>query len=156
MIFQCNPVINIIATYALTETSSDQEKEQFYNDLNDSITSIPQHNFVVIAGDFNAPIGSNSHETSPSLIGSYMYHDQTNTNGQYLIDFYEEQNLISAFHRQPHKRNHMWTWEHPNVRSKAQIDHILIRKKWINSLSKCRAYSSVKIDLDHRIVTANI
>ena len=85
--FQCNPVINIITTYAPTETSSEQEKEQFCNDVNDSVASIPQHNFVVIAGDFNACIRSTSHETSPSVIRSYAYHDQTNTNGQYLVDF---------------------------------------------------------------------
>ena len=91
----------------------------------------------------------------PSTIG-YAYHELTNKNGQYLVDFCEEQNLISCFHRQPHKRNHMWTWEHPNMRNKAQIDHILVRKKWANSVRKCRAYSSVEIDSDHRMVTANI
>ena len=79
--FQCNPLINIIATYAPTETSSEQEKGQFYSDLNDSVASIPQHNFVVIAGGSNTRIGSNSHETSPSVIGSYIGHDQANTNG---------------------------------------------------------------------------
>ena len=85
--FQCDLVINIIATYATTETSSEREKKQFYNDKNDSVASTPQHNSVAIAGDFNARIGSTSHDTSPSVLGSYMYHEQTNTNGQYLVDF---------------------------------------------------------------------
>ena len=106
--FQCNPVINIIVTYEPTETSSEQEQEQSYNDLNDNIASILQHNFVVITEDFNACIGSTSHETSPSVLGSYMYHDQTKTNDQYLVDFCGEQNLISVFHCQSHKRNCMW------------------------------------------------
>ena len=142
VVFQCNPVVNIVATYAPTETSSNQEKELFYNALNDSVASIPQHNFVVIAG-------------APSVIGRYMYHDQTYTNEQHLVDFCEEQNLISAFHCQSHKRNHMWIWEHRNMRTKVQIDHILMRKKWANSRRKYRAYSSVEIDLDDSIVTAN-
>ena len=105
-----------------------EKKKQFYNDKNDSVASTPQHNSVAIAGDFNARIGSTSHDTSPSVLGSYMYHEQTNTNGQYLVDFWEQQNLISAFHRQTHKRNHMWAWEHPKIKSKAQIDHLLMRK----------------------------
>ena len=46
--------MNSIATYVPTETSSEQEKEQFYNDLSDSVANIPRHNFVVIAGDSNA------------------------------------------------------------------------------------------------------
>ena len=139
--FQCNAVINI-TTYAPKETSSEQEKERFHNYLNDSVASIPQHNFVVMAGVFNARIGSKSHET--------------NTNEQYLVDFCKEQDLISAFQFQPSRRNHMWTWEHPNMRSKAQIDQILMCKKWANTLRKCRAYFSVEIDSDHYIVTANI
>ena len=40
--------------------------------------------------DFNIRIGSNSHETSPSVIGIYMYHGQKNTNQEYLVDFCEE------------------------------------------------------------------
>ena len=97
MTFQCNPVIGIIVTYAPTETTLEQEKEQFYNYLNVSVASIPQHNFVVIAGDFNARIGSTT------------YHDHSNTNGQHLVDSCEEQNLISTFYHQTHKKNHMWT-----------------------------------------------
>ena len=52
--FQPNQIINIFAIFAPTETSSEQEKEQFYNNLNDSVTNILQHNFVIIAGDFSA------------------------------------------------------------------------------------------------------
>ena len=85
--FQCNSVTNSIATYAPTETSSEQEKEQFYNDLSDSVANIPRHNFVVIAGDSNAFVGLTSHKASPSITGSYIYHDQTNAYGQYLVDF---------------------------------------------------------------------
>ena len=33
---------------------------------------------------------------------------------------------------------------------------ILIRSKWVNSIRNCRAYSSVELDSDHRIVTATI
>ena len=54
------------------------------------------------------------------------------------------------------QENHMWTREHPNRRSKAQIDHILMHKKWASSLRKCRAYSIIEIYSDHHIVTANI
>ena len=43
-----------------TETSSELENEQFYNDLNNNVASIVQHNFDVIAGDFNARIDSTS------------------------------------------------------------------------------------------------
>ena len=120
--------MNSIATYVPTETSSEQEKEQFYNDLSDSVANITRHNFVVIAGDSSACASLTFHKTSPSVIGSYMYHDQTNAYGQYLVDFREEQNLTSNFHRQPNKKNHIRTREHLNMRSKVQIYHISINQ----------------------------
>ena len=41
---------------------------------------------------------------------------------------------------------------HPSG-SKHQLDHILINNKWVNSLQNCRAYNSVELDSDHRIVS---
>ena len=37
--------------------------------------------------------------------------------------------------------------------TKHQLDHILINSKWVNSLRNCRAYNSVELDSDHRIVS---
>ena len=41
---------------------------------------------------------------------------------------------------------------HPNG-SKYQLDHILTISKWVNSLRNCRAYNTVEVDSDHRIVS---
>ena len=47
----------------------------------------------------------------------------------------------------------MWTYEDPK-RSKHQIDYILWRKKWINSVKNCHAYNTMSaVGSDHRIVT---
>ena len=40
--------------------------------------------------------------------------------------------------------------------SKAQLDHILINGKWLNSIRNVRAYNSVELNSDHRIVSAKI
>ena len=50
----------------------------------------------------------------------------------------------------------LWTDTCTN-NSKAQIDYVLINKKWKNSTMNCEAYSSFEIaSSDHRIVTAKI
>ena len=36
----------------------------------------------------------------------------------------------------------MKTWEHPDGINRAHIDHILLRRKWRNSLRTCRVYST--------------
>ena len=40
---------------------------------------------------------------------------------------------------------------------KTQVDYIMIRKKWMNSVKNCEAYNSFSsIGSDHRIITAKI
>ena len=50
----------------------------------------------------------------------------------------------------------LWTYTYAN-NTKAQIDYILINKKWKNSALNCEVYSSFEgVSTDHRIVTAKI
>ena len=50
----------------------------------------------------------------------------------------------------------LWTYTYLNS-TKAQVDYILMNKKWINSTLNCGAYSSFEgVSSDHRIVTTKI
>ena len=52
--------------------------------------------------------------------------------------------------------NKLWTFEYPNGK-RAQLDYVLVRRKWINSIKECRPYSSFSsVRSDHRIVTAEL
>ena len=56
----------------------------------------------------------------------------------------------------PKKGGKLWTYTYAN-NTKAQIDYVLINKKWKNSAMNCEAYSSFEgVSTDHRIVTAKI
>ncbi len=57
--------------------------------------------------------------------------------------------------RFPQPRNHLWTWTYPTG-STYQLDHILINSKWVNSLRNCRAYNSVELNSDHRIMSIRL
>lgn len=57
--------------------------------------------------------------------------------------------------RFPHPLGRLWTWNH-RAGSKHQLDHILINSKWVNSVRNCRAYNSVELDSDHRIVSIHL
>ena len=53
-------------------------------------------------------------------------------------------------------KSRLWTFEYPNG-ARAQLDYILFRKKWRNSIKDSRSYSSFSsIGSDHRIVSATI
>ena len=64
----------------------------------------------------------------------------------------EEQTFRPAQMKFSQPKCRQWTWMHPTG-SKHQLDHILINSNWSNSLRNYRAYNTVKLDSDHRIVS---
>ena len=51
----------------------------------------------------------------------------------------------------------LWTIMSNSTGAKTQVDYILIRRKWKNSLHNCKAYNSFRsVGSDHRILTAKL
>ena len=109
---------------------------------------MPLHNFLVIAGDLNAKLG-------PKDV-RYTYNNETNRNGEHLIDLMEEFNLFSANNSFMKSKGQLWTFEYPNG-NRAQLDYLLFRKKWRNSIKDSRSYSSFSsVGSDHRVISAKL
>ena len=109
---------------------------------------IPLHNFFILAGDMNAKLGPDDVK--------FTYNDKTNRNGEKLLEYMEEYNLFSSSNNFMKPRNQLWSFEYPSGQ-RAQIDYILFRKKWINSVKNSRSYSSFStVGSDHRIVSLDI
>ena len=49
--------ITVISAYAPTNDKDDQEKERFYENLEEVCNRIPRHDMVIIMGDLKAKIG---------------------------------------------------------------------------------------------------
>ena len=52
--------ITIISAYAPTMTNQDEVNNKFYEDVNVIITTVPSVDKLIILGDFNARVGSDS------------------------------------------------------------------------------------------------
>ena len=67
------------------------------------------------------------------------------------------ENILTCLNTNYQKREgKLWTYTYAN-NSKAQIDYVVINKKWKNSAMNCEAYSSFEgVSSDHRIVTAKL
>lgn len=50
---------HIISVYAPTETSPDAVKDAFYTQLQDIMDSLPRTEVIILAGEFNAHVGTN-------------------------------------------------------------------------------------------------
>ena len=146
--FEGNPKSTVIACYSPTNGSSDDDINVFYNELRSVVENVPPHNFLSIPGDFNAQLGPDD--------AKFTFHSETNRNGELLIDLMEEFNLFPANCNFMKPKNKLWTFEYPNG-VRAQLDYVLVRKKWQNSIKDCRPYFSFSsVGSDHRIVTADV
>ena len=147
--FNGNPRATIVSCYSPTNVSEENEIVTFYDELSSLVRSIPKHNMLVIGGDMNAQIGKNRNN-------KYSLHNTSNRNGQHLTDFMIENRLACLNTNYQKREGKLWTYTYAN-NTKAQIDYVLINKKWKNSALNCEAYSSFEgVSTDHRIVTAKI
>ena len=68
----------------------------------------------------------------------------------------DEYSLFASNNNFMKSRKQLWTFEYPSGK-RAQIDYILFRKKWRNSIKDARSYSSFStVGSDHRIVSSTI
>ena len=86
----------------------------------------------------------------------HTYHDATNRNGNYLGDIMTEFQLLAANAQFQKRRGKQWTFEGPTG-ALYQLDYILVRKKWRNSVLNAEAYNSFcSVGSTHRVVCAKI
>ena len=86
----------------------------------------------------------------------YSLHNTSNRNGQHLTEFIIENRLECLNKNYQKMEGKLWTYTYAN-NAKAQIDYVLINKKWKNSAKNFEVYSSFEgVSTDHRIVTAKI
>ena len=144
--FNGNPMTNVICCYSPTNSSDEDNVEQFYRQLTQLVKSTPKHNLTVIGGDFSGNI-ENIESANKS------FHSKTNRNAQYLLDFMAECELINLNLQYTKRPGKLGTFAFPND-MKAQLDYILINKKWRNSALNCEPYNTfTSVNSDHRITT---
>ena len=132
--FNGNPQTTVICCYSPTNVSDEAEVEEFYADLSSVTRQVPKHNILIIGGDLNVHLGRKDGF-------KYAYHTTTNRNGIMLKNFLLENNLICLNTKFQRRTGQLWTHDSPNG-SKAQLDYLIINKKWQNSAKNCRTFNS--------------
>ena len=144
--------LQVIVCYAPTNRHIDANKDQFYNTLTDLIASFARHDIVVVLGDLNATLGSDRRGYE-SVLGPHSSRSR-NDNGERHLD-------LCALHRLKisgswfRRRNMIWTWISNDVRTKKELDYIIVSARW-NIVQNCRVYRSADCgnNTDHRLVAA--
>ena len=100
--------IIVIQVYAPITNAEEDEVEQFYEDLQDLLTS--KKDVLFIIGDWNAKVGS---QEIPGITGKFGLGVQ-NEAGQRLTEFCQENTLIIANILFQQHRRRLYTWTSPD------------------------------------------
>ena len=124
----------VIQVYAPTSNAEEAEVEQIYEDLQELLEVTPQKDVLFILGDWNAKVGS---QGIPGVTGKFGLRVQ-NEAGQSLTEFCQEKALVIANTLfQQHKRR-LYTWTSPDGQYQHQIDYVLCRQRWRNSIQSAK------------------
>jgi Reverse transcriptase (RNA-dependent DNA polymerase)/Endonuclease/Exonuclease/phosphatase family len=146
--------ISIVNGYAPTEKDEIEEKEMFYEKLEQTCENIPKHDTLVVMGDFNAKIGKEEH--LKEVAGKETLHEETTDNGLRLCNLATEMDMIVASTKFKHKKVHKITWTIPGQTKGNQIDHVLIKRKRENMIEDVRSYRGTSVNTDHHLVIAKM
>ena len=146
--------ITIIQCYAPTNESDEESKEDFYNQLQRETEKAPRHDLLVVMGDLNAKVGTDS--TGYERVMGKHGIGTRNDNGERLVEFCAMNNLVIGGTLFTHLDIHKQTWISPNGRDRNQIDHLMINGMWRRSLLDVRTKRSADVGSDHHLVTAFI
>ena len=147
--FNGNTGTMIISCHSPTNASDEKDLDAFYNKLSSLVRSISKHNLLIIGGDMNAQIVKNENN-------KFSLHSLSNRNEVHLTEFSLGNGLPCLNTKFKKRRGKLLTNTYAN-KDKAQLDYILMNKKWIYIAFNSEVYSTFKgVSPNHRIVTAKI
>ncbi|KAK2712445.1 hypothetical protein QYM36_011212, partial [Artemia franciscana] len=98
----------IIACYAPTNETTEEEKDAFYNMLNSATKDVPRHDILCLVGDLNAKVDADRQYCPEVLDPRGM--GEINENGTLLINYALSNDLIIGGSMFDHKTIHKYTW----------------------------------------------
>ena len=145
----------VIQTYAPTNDASEEEKNKFYNQLQQVYDETNKHDLVLTMGDLNAKIGYQM-AGEEGTVGQHALVGERSENGERFVASCMENNMAITTTQYPHKDIHKYTWTSPDGRTKNQIDHIAINGKFRKSITDVRTYRGADAATDHNLVMCKL
>ena len=110
--------ITVVQVYSPTTDATEEEMDNFYGVLQDTLDSISGRDITMMIGDCNAKVGKDGRETCNS--GKFDLGDR-NERGDRLVEFCTANDLVIGNTMFQHHKRRLWTWRSPGDRVKNQI-----------------------------------
>ena len=146
--------MTVIQVYAPHNEREEEEKEQFYQELQETVDGCNKNDIVIVMGDLNAKVGNDNtgYERTMGIHGLGVQ----NENGEKLCEFCQSNGLVITGTLFPHKDIHKATWTSADGRTRNQIDHLMISGKWRSSVLDTRVQRGADASSDHYMVKTKI
>lgn len=144
----------LISAYAPTMQSSDEVKEEFYEELRHLLKKVPATDSIFLLGDFNARVG-NDYKSWPSVLGKHLV-GTVNSNGLLLLSLCSEFKLCVTNSIFQQANIYKGTWCHPRSKHWHTLDYVITRQSDRNSLKSTRAHRGSECWSDHRLLRCKL
>ena len=144
-----NTMLNIISGYAPQVGCSQQEKDQFYENLESEMRRIPLHEELIIGGDLNGHVGKDRSHFEREH-GGHGY-GQQNPEGESILSFAAQAyNLVVANTYFQKKDEHLITYKSGDRCS--TVDYIITRREKLKNIKDCKVIPGECAITQHRIL----
>ena len=144
-------VFVIVGVYPPQANLSESAKEQFYHVLQSTIARVSSSEQLIISGDWNGYIGSNSTAFEDVHGGQAL--GKRNHKGERLLEFAVANELVVGNSWFKKKFEHLVTYQSEDC--KTQIDYILYKRSFRKMVSKVKVIVGKECATQHRLVVGD-
>lgn len=149
-----NKYATIFSCYAPTMHSNDIAKEEFYLTLRSQLRHVPIHDKLLLLGDFNARVGSDT-SVWGDVIGKHGV-GRANSNGHLLLSLCNEFGLLvtNTIFQLPTRCK--ISWRHPRSNHYHLLDYVITRSSMRNDVKITRSFAIGECWSDHRLIRSKM
>ena len=149
-----NRHITLFSCYAPTLQSDEEDKDAFYNCLDEEIRQVSPSDKVVVLGDFNARVGRDNLPWS-NIMGRHGLGNM-NANGHRLLTLCAQNNLFITNTAFQLKDIHKGTWTHPRSKHCHMIDYCITRQRDRQDVTITRVMRGAECWTDHFLLRSKL
>jgi hypothetical protein len=149
-----NQHATVISVYAPTMTHADESKCRFYEDLRNTLLSVPRHDKLILMGDFNARVGCDAMPWD-GVLGKHGI-GKMNSNGLLLLTLCQEFQLTITNTLFRQRNIYKGTWMHPRSRTWHMIDYVIVRRRDMSDVQITRVMRGADCWTDHSMLRSKM
>jgi exonuclease III len=138
----------IVQVYMPTSEHLDEEVELLYEQLEEILAKQKGSDNIVMMGDWNAVVGEGREGMEVGEFGLGNRNDR----GEKLVEFCQRNKLVVTNTWFQQEKRRRYTWKKPGDTGRFQIDYLLVKQRFRNSVKSSWSYPGADADSDHNLV----